>query len=93
MSRLKQLDSARGLAALVVVVYHAVFTIDIWMWQANLYVHFFEKLILLPSKFGESAVYLFMCISGYAFAMMVQRNSFLNKTIPKTAIPAAPIPV
>ena len=79
MSRLKQLDSARGLAAVVVVAYHAVYTIDIGAWQVNSYFSFFEKLIFLPAKFGEAAVYFFMCISGFVLAMMVQKNPFLNK--------------
>jgi len=79
VSRVKELDSARGLAAIIVVAYHCVYTINIGEWQSNPYLHIFEKFIFLPAKFGEFAVYFFMAISGYVLAMMANRNSFLSK--------------
>ena len=69
-NRLGSLDRLRGLAALTVVQYHVVQTLDFGTFtKSNSAVYFFERLILLPSKFGEAAVYLFMALSGYVLTL------------------------
>jgi len=75
-NRLGSLDRLRGLAALTVVQYHVVQTLDFGSFtKSNSVINFFERVILLPSKFGEAAVYLFMALSGYVLTL-----AFINQS-------------
>ena len=77
INRIKSLDSLRGIAAIVVVLYHSVYTINLGSFsQPNSLIYVLEKILLFPAKFGESAVYLFMALSGYVLTFAYQKYEF-----------------
>ena len=79
ISRIKSLDSLRGIAALIVVLYHSVYTVNLGTFSTqNSWIYGLEKLLLFPAKFGESAVFLFMALSGYVLAFAYEKYQFLG---------------
>lgn len=75
--RLQSIDALRGIAALGVVFYHAV-------WQtssavpANLF-HFPVKLLQLTSSFGYIGVFLFFVISGFCIHLQWAKSQALGQ--------------
>lgn len=79
-SRVKTLDYGRGIAAVVVVIYHATTTINIGNWPSNLMLKEISEFLLFPSKFGEASVFFFMSLSGYVLSRVVQKSAERNIT-------------
>jgi peptidoglycan/LPS O-acetylase OafA/YrhL len=67
------LDHGRGVAALIVVVYHATTTINMGDWPSDSSLKKISEFLLFPSKFGEASVFFFMALSGFVLSRVVQK--------------------
>ena len=72
-TRIKSFDCARGVAALIVLLYHIPLIIGVK--QSENYV---LTIIFFPAKFGEQAVYFFMALSGFVLASAYNKFGKLN---------------
>ena len=79
-SRVKALDHGRGVAALIVVVYHATTTINMGGWPSDSSLRKISEFLLFPSKFGEASVFFFMALSGFVLSRVVQKSANTNLT-------------
>ena len=77
-SRVKALDHGRGIAALIVVVYHATITTNMGDWPSNSSLKKISEFLLFPSKFGEASVFFFMALSGFVLSRVVQKSAKTN---------------
>ena len=75
--RINALDSSRGLASLIVVVYHIpiVFGGSVLPSSSNLTLQMALDFFWLPSRLGEQAVYFFMCLSGFVLTEFAFKSS------------------
>lgn len=75
-SRIHVLDSSRGIAALVVVVYHIpiIFGTSILPSSNNRFLQTILNTVMIPTRLGEQAVYYFMCLSGFVLTEFSYRN-------------------
>jgi len=79
-SRVKGLDHGRGVAALIVVVYHATTTINMGSWPSDSSLRKLSEFLLFPSKFGEASVFFFMALSGFVLSRVVHKWDKANMT-------------
>jgi peptidoglycan/LPS O-acetylase OafA/YrhL len=77
-SRVKALDYGRGIAALVVVIYHATISINMGDWPSNSFFKKLSEFLFSPSKFGEASVFFFMALSGFVLSRVVQKSAKRN---------------
>jgi len=77
-SRVKALDYGRGIAALVVVIYHATISINMGDWPSNSFFKKLSEFLFFPSKFGEASVFFFMALSGFVLSRVVQKSAKRN---------------
>jgi peptidoglycan/LPS O-acetylase OafA/YrhL len=73
-SRVRALDHGRGVAALVVVFYHATTTINMGDWPSDSSLKKISEFLFFPSKFGEASVFFFMALSGFVLSRVVQKS-------------------
>lgn len=71
--RLRALDCSRGIAALIVLLYHIPI-----VYQIQPTPGWYFQLLLFPTKFGEQAVYFFMMLSGYVLMLAFESNANLQ---------------
>lgn len=72
--RIKGLESGRGLAALIVLLYHIPMVFDFEFPQNEL-----VQILIFPTKFGEQAVYFFMLLSGFVLSFAFLNTSSIQK--------------
>jgi peptidoglycan/LPS O-acetylase OafA/YrhL len=75
--RISALDSSRGLASLIVVVYHVPIVLgrSVLPSSDNSTLQVALDILWLPSRLGEQAVYFFMCLSGFVLTEFAFRLS------------------
>lgn len=71
--RLKNFDCARGIAALIVLLYHIPLVFEIGNIESFVY-----TVISFPGKFGEQSVYFFMGISGYVLVLALNKFGHIS---------------
>jgi len=71
--RLKTFDCARGIAALIVLLYHIPLVFEMDNVESFAY-----TVISFPGKFGEQSVYFFMGISGYVLVLALNKFGHIN---------------
>lgn len=77
-TRIQVLDSCRGIAALMVVIYHVpiIFGSGIVPTSDNQYVQIILDFVLISSRLGEQAVFFFMCLSGFVLTQFAHGKAY-----------------